>query len=81
MELCTCSAEIFDECLTASLWKFHFDLSITDDQREVIFQLYTRKRGKSLSFAVFPYLFFCRQFFYWWHLSLQQVEQVAKEAP
>ena len=28
------------------------------------FQLYTRKRGKSLSIAVLPYLFFCRQFFY-----------------
>ena len=64
IELCTCSAEIFEECLTASLRKLHFDFSITDDQREVIFQLYTRKRGKSLSFAVLPYLFFCCQFFY-----------------
>ena len=37
IELCTYSAEIFDECLTASLRKLRFDFSITDDQREVIF--------------------------------------------
>ena len=46
IELCTCSAEIFDECLTASLRKLHFDFSIIDDQREVIFNCI---RGKEES--------------------------------
>ena len=31
--------KIFDECLTASLRKLHFDFSVTDDQQEVIFNL------------------------------------------
>ena len=86
----TCSAKIFDKCLTASLRKLYFKFSITDDQWEVIFNFIWGKdvfvslltgAGKSLCFAVLPYLFFCHQFFYWWHLRLQQVEQVAKEAP
>ena len=31
--------KVFDECLTASLRKVHFDFSVTGDQREVIFNL------------------------------------------
>ena len=59
-------AEIFDECLTASLQKLHFDFSITDNQREIIFNFIRGKdvfvslptgAGKSLCFAVLPYLF------------------------
>ena len=61
------SEKIFNKCLTASLWKLHFDISVTDDQREVHdFQFYMRERcfvslptgaRKSLFFAVLPYLF------------------------
>ena len=58
IELCPCSAEILDKCLTASMRMLHLDFSITDNQREVIFN-FIRRRGKSLSVAVLPYLFFC----------------------
>ena len=44
IELCTCSAEIFDEILTAYPRKLHFNF-ITDDQREVIFNFIRGKEG------------------------------------
>ena len=59
-------AEIFDECFTASLQKLHFNFSITDNQREIIFNFIRGKdvfvslptgAGKFLCFAVLPYLF------------------------
>ena len=58
--------KIFNECLAASLRKLRFDYTITDDQREVIFNFVQGKDvfvslptggGKSLCFAVLPSLF------------------------